>query len=325
MKISVVVPVYNVEEYIEKCILSIMAQVYEGGIECIVVDDCGADNSMQIAEQLIRNYQGDIVFKTLRHQSNLGLSAARNTGLRNATGDYVMFLDSDDELPKDAIKNLSAPINRIIADVVVGEFEIRGKEISLQSAFPPGTMLHNNEILHSYASHQWPMTACNKLYRLGFIKDNELSFYEGIIHEDELWSLEIASLAQTLYFTGAKTYIYKIHSGSITTQSTLSKKIETFSVIYEVFYTFARCKLAQDSTDVHQILQNLLISILKLAKKDKILFRRTYIKLRKATLDSYWHMMRLNGLKYKRDIRDFHRLLPTSIAAEWEWILIRRL
>jgi glycosyltransferase involved in cell wall biosynthesis len=73
-----------------------MRQTYEGDIECIVVDDCGTDGSMGIVNKLILEYNGPIMFKILHHTHNRGLSAARNTGISNASGDYLLFLDSDD-------------------------------------------------------------------------------------------------------------------------------------------------------------------------------------------------------------------------------------
>ena len=89
--ISIIVPVYNVEPYVEECIHSVMRQTYTGPMECIVVDDCGTDNSMAVVEGLIANYKGPISFKVLHHKHNRGLSAARNTGMDAATGDYYFF------------------------------------------------------------------------------------------------------------------------------------------------------------------------------------------------------------------------------------------
>ena len=95
-KVSIVIPVYNVEPYIEECLQSVMRQSYRGEIECILIDDCGTDNSMGIAVQLIEEYNGPIDIKVMHHEHNQGLSAARNTGIDAACGDYIYFLDSDD-------------------------------------------------------------------------------------------------------------------------------------------------------------------------------------------------------------------------------------
>lgn len=81
MLVSIIVPVYNVAEYIESCVRSVMTQTYDGGLECLIFDDCGTDNSIAIAQQMIENYQGSIDFKVIHHEKNRGLSAARNTGM----------------------------------------------------------------------------------------------------------------------------------------------------------------------------------------------------------------------------------------------------
>ena len=106
MKISIIVPVYNVELYIKECFESIAAQTYKGEIECIFVDDCGQDDSVAILEKLIAEYHGPIQFSIVHHEHNKGLSGARNTGIRKAKGDYLYFLDSDDTITPDCIEKL---------------------------------------------------------------------------------------------------------------------------------------------------------------------------------------------------------------------------
>ena len=119
--ISIIVPVYNVALYVESCIRSVIRQTYDGPMECIVVDDCGTDNSMDIVEKLVAEYDGPISFKVLHHEHNRGLSAARNTGMDEAKGDYLFFLDSDDELTEDCIEKLTTPLRDEQYDMVLGD------------------------------------------------------------------------------------------------------------------------------------------------------------------------------------------------------------
>ena len=107
MKVSIIIPVYNVAPYIKRCLDSIVAQTFQN-IECILVDDCGTDNSKEIVQQYIDNYQGYIQFKIIHHEKNLGLSGARNTGIRIATGEWLYFLDSDDAVTPNCISSLLA-------------------------------------------------------------------------------------------------------------------------------------------------------------------------------------------------------------------------
>ena len=104
-KVSIIIPVYNVSDYIERCIRSVMEQTYQI-IECILVDDCSPDDSITKAESLIRQYGGSVEFVILRHDKNIGLSGARNTGINHSTGDYLYFLDSDDEITPICIESL---------------------------------------------------------------------------------------------------------------------------------------------------------------------------------------------------------------------------
>ena len=97
VSISIIIPVYNVEAYIRRCLESVMTQEFAGAtVECILIDDCTPDGSMTIVEEMVTNYDGPISFVLLKHKENRGLSAARNTGILHAKGDYVFFMDSDD-------------------------------------------------------------------------------------------------------------------------------------------------------------------------------------------------------------------------------------
>lgn len=107
--ISIIIPVYNVAPYIEKCLETVISQSYEN-LEIILVDDCGSDNSMDIVRDFCSSHIGNFVL--LNHERNRGLSVARNTGVKHAKGDYLFFLDSDDELPKDAIRNFVQYLNK---------------------------------------------------------------------------------------------------------------------------------------------------------------------------------------------------------------------
>ena len=111
MKVSIIIPVYNVSPYIERCIKSVMNQTYQD-IECILVNDASPDDSIDIAKLLIENYDGPIQFQILSHGHNRGLSAARNTGIDASTGDYLYFLDSDDEITPDCIKLLMDEVKK---------------------------------------------------------------------------------------------------------------------------------------------------------------------------------------------------------------------
>ena len=107
-KVSIIIPVYNVVDYIERCWKSVNAQTYSD-IELIFVDDCGTDESISKLETLISEGSRFPV-QIIKHKKNRGLSAARNTGIEASSGDYVYFLDSDDDLVPSCIEELVAPL-----------------------------------------------------------------------------------------------------------------------------------------------------------------------------------------------------------------------
>ena len=112
IKVSIIIPIYNVASYVERCIRSVMNQTLTKEIECIILDDCGSDNSIDIAENLISEYVGCIDFRILHHDFNRGLSAARNTGIDSAKGEYIYYLDSDDKIVPDCIEKLVSSVKK---------------------------------------------------------------------------------------------------------------------------------------------------------------------------------------------------------------------
>ena len=123
-KVSIIIPVYNVASFIIQCLDSVRSQSYTN-LEVILVDDCGTDNSMAVVQEYLKHHSFTEV-KILHHTHNRGLSAARNTGLEAATGEYVFFLDSDDELTDDCISVMAEPIEKFYHDFVIANYEVKG-------------------------------------------------------------------------------------------------------------------------------------------------------------------------------------------------------
>ena len=105
LKVSIIIPVYNVAPYIIRCLDSIYNQSYPN-LEVIIIDDCGTDNSMAIIDSYLTSDQHDIT-RIIHHHKNQGLSIARNTGINNANGEYLYFIDSDDYITSNCIKTLA--------------------------------------------------------------------------------------------------------------------------------------------------------------------------------------------------------------------------
>lgn len=239
MKVSIIIPVYNVSAYIEGCLKSVMGQTYDC-IECIIVDDATPDDSIEKCEKMITTYHGPIQFSILHHEHNRGLSATRNTGTDAATGDYIFYLDSDDELTPDCIEKLTSPViidSRI--EMVIGNYAIRsydgvvtpsdqrimqGKEKHLMSSEEIRDCYLGKKDFYGYA---W-----NKLIRKDILARNQIKFKEGQLFEDNLWTFYLMKFLCNLYVIPDVTYIYNIRPGSITTNSSRKKFSYHMGLVY---------------------------------------------------------------------------------------------
>ena len=123
-KLAPMFGVYNVEKYVAECLNSVISQTYDHSkIECIIVNDCTTDDSMDIVYEIIKKYDGGMSFIICRHEHNEGLSAARNTGIELAKGNYIFFIDSDDYIYPNSLELLlNASKIYGYSDMVVGNF-----------------------------------------------------------------------------------------------------------------------------------------------------------------------------------------------------------
>lgn len=237
VKISIIIPVYKVEPYIERCLRSVITQTYQGDIECILVDDCTPDRSMDIVQQILSSYLGDIEFKIVRHEKNKGLSAARNTGIKVASGEYLYFMDSDDEITPDAIESLSE-FAAMYPEVEIIQGNLYASYTMRWLLMPDKTHLYFSEPKQikklMLSRSQFPTTAWNKLICKSFLLTHELWFAEGLIHEDEHWNFFAAKYIQRLVICPKPTYIYYLNSGSIMNSVSEKSKSSQF-ILLKIF------------------------------------------------------------------------------------------
>ena len=236
--ISVIIPVYNVQNYIIKCLESVAAQTYKGDIECLIIDDCGHDDSIRLAEDFISSYAGAIVFRIIHHEKNKGLSGARNTGIREAKGEWLYFLDSDDYIIAETLGLMMQCVkNTNIELVQAGCFYSNG-----HSPFPqlesnknfPDIIENNSEIVEwLYKQYRLPMTSWNKLVSRNFILNNNLFFEEGVLHEDIPWLFRLGQKLSCIAICKHDTYHYCVRSNSIMGGDNL-KHIKSWSQVLNI-------------------------------------------------------------------------------------------
>lgn len=233
MGISIIIPVYNVEPYITDCLQSVMRQTYQGSLECIIVDDCGTDKSLAIAEKLIADYEGSIEFRVLHHEHNRGLSAARNTGMDAARGEYVYFLDSDDWISDDCIEKLAKPLLQEKVDIVIGDYNSVGEPCCPLRLLLAEGKYHEKGISKIFCDQGVYVMAWNKMYRKKFLQKNHLRFEEGKIHEDEILAFEASCLEKSFYVVRSVTYFYRIREKSIMNDDNQYKRISGYAGVLQ--------------------------------------------------------------------------------------------
>lgn len=316
MKISIIIPVYNVENYIERCLRSVISQRYQGQIECIIVDDKTPDSSIPIIEKIIKSYQGKIDFKLIHHTANLGLSAARNTGLRYATGDYVYFLDSDDEITPDCINILCKPLLNKKYDFVISNYEL-DKDGLPSYVLPISSREYCHNIQKMFLLHQWPSMAWNKLCNLNFLKKNGLYFQEGLIHEDILWSFYLALYAKSFYVCNETTYVYCYRENSIVNEpGKILKHLESFVLILNKMNLVINKESKSVKTFTYCHMNDVLIySLKKYTNFEDPLFKEYYMKYKECIKGMKFSTLLFSiRMNVKYPVKLFHLFCPSKIG-----------
>lgn len=214
-----------------------MQQSYDGEMECLVVDDCGTDDSIPIAKRLIEAYTGPIRFDILHHEHNRGLSAARNTGTLQAKGDYIYYLDGDDELFPNSISLLmEATLKHPGVELVQGYVtSIPHKSHYEMDFLSDVDYIENNKWVrkHFYRQHhRLPVNAWNKLLKKSFIVENALYFQEGLLFEDELWMFHLVKHLSGYCVVHQPTYLHRWgREGSIMSTKTTKTWIHHWNII----------------------------------------------------------------------------------------------
>ncbi|MBP2704800.1 CDP-glycerol glycerophosphotransferase family protein [Microbispora sp. RL4-1S] len=335
-RISVIVPIYDVEPYLSACLESVAAQTWQD-VEVVMVDDGSPDASARIAARFAAR---DGRFRLLR-QDNGGLGAARNTGIRHATGEFLMFLDSDDLLPVHALEYLLASLQRTGSDIAVGNVlrydgrRTRPSALHREIAARPGAHSHitrNRALLRD-------RLVTNKLWRRAFWDARSLAFPEGVLYEDIGVALRAHFLARAVDVLPAPVYVWRERtagSRSITQDQTGPAHLEDrFAAVNGV-----RDFLTEHHLTAHihgwdrVVLESDLTNFLDVLDRAAEPFRERFLDLANAYLDDValpvrdalpalrrveWHLVR------ERRLGDLLRVVAWDREVAPERRLVRRL
>ena len=230
MLFSIIVPIYNVQPYLEKCVTHLREQTLRD-IEIILVDDESPDACPEMCDR----YAAEDGRIKVIHKKNGGLSDARNHGFAAATGEYILFVDADDYIDRDTCQRLSRYAHTG-ADLLLGRAVVEGGECDLRRADVGEEVYSGTEYLKkALRAGKRPMAAWLNAYRREFLLENDLSFKYGILHEDEQFTPRVFLKAGAVVDTGETFYHYMIREGSITQKKDKRKNAEhLFSTFCEL-------------------------------------------------------------------------------------------
>ncbi len=328
IKTSVVIPVYNVEPYIDKCLNSVFGQNQQE-IEIIIVDDGSTDGSMD----LVREYMKEKHNIKIIQQENRGLGAARNTGLKNAIGKYIYFLDSDDLISPDTLETCFQCAEKDNLQVVFFDAfpfldgQDNGGGIQKNLYDRRRIILNHNEVytgssfFQQYVSKKGFLVPVWLQYvNRDFLIKNNIVFQEGILHEDIAYTFKLILLAERIKYLPRLFYQRRIRAGSITQGGVIEKRIEGhFSAINKMIDDLRELGTGGEITKELYYMARLFQYSLalgekrQLAEKLKEMALQCIVKLQTVLRDQGTTGAYFGCMIYKAYIKQFHEENPDII------------
>ena len=277
MKLSIIIPVYNVEQYLQCCVQSVITQTYQD-LQVILVNDGSTDSSGILCDQLA---QQDSRMQVV-HKENGGLSDARNAGLMVATGDYVAFLDSDDVyLLNDGLEQLMALAHAEQPDVLLFQaVDVYPNHQSVRKAYDEAWIAAHSgmEVFHHLVRMQsFNMSACFQLIRRELLEQHQIYFEKGLLSEDVDWSLRLWKYVQRVRAINLPMYGYQHREGSISTTYTI-RNLRSYKHIFAKFVQLYKERVVEAAAELYwqtvmgylaQMYTSCLYAYGQIARKDK--------------------------------------------------------
>lgn len=217
-KVTLSMPIYNVALYVERALLSALNQTFES-IEFLIVDDKGSDNSMDIVRRIISEHPRGKDVRIIEHEKNIGLGATRNTAIDNANGEYLFFMDSDDEITPDCITTLYRSMIEKKVDFIAASYchiDDNGY-MYMKNEYPDMYVFGKEELarLHICNKIRFSITVWNKLYDINFLKDNNIRCVSWHLNEDVYFTTTLLSKTGSCRLISQRTLFYYSRNTSI--------------------------------------------------------------------------------------------------------------
>lgn len=238
-KISIIIPLYNKEQYIGRCIESIQNQSYQD-FEIILVDDCSSDNSIKIIE---KKAEFDNRIKYIPHEKNLGTMKARETGYKNAMGEYIVFVDSDDFLPDNALETLYTEISQSDIDIIKAGFQYVGENTVLKNKIECPLVTGEFspiEIFHYLLKGKIKHNVCSCIFNANLFKYEYHCFDNLTYGEDLILFYELVGNSKKIKTIEAVTYNYYFEGLSATRSPVSAHRFNQLILVHSFRYRFLK-------------------------------------------------------------------------------------
>ena len=288
--ISVIIPVYNVEKYLEECVNSVLVQTYKN-IEIILVDDGSTDSSGQLCDSFAEKHSNIKVI----HQKNAGLSDARTAGLQRTTGKYVYFLDSDDYIAETALEKLCLIAEADASDIVFFDahsFLDENRDAEIKQTYlrmhkymaQSGIIVFKQmQLYEEYHSAVWAM-----LLKREFLLKNSISFISGIYYEDMAFTFEALCLAEKVSQCAECLYFRRYRQNSIMTSKKNIKYFDSTVILYKHILQFIENNKLSENAAVKKYITRISFNVFNnynaLSKSDKKTVAETFSEIKKDIL-----------------------------------------
>ncbi len=309
--VSIIVPIYNVEKYLEQCLLSIQKQTYSN-LQIILINDGSPDKSLKIAKHFCKLDSRFIVHT----KKNGGLSAARNTGIELATGEYIWFIDSDDIIQENAVKIMMESLLKTGSDFVVGcycRFNMFGYKKA--GSWVQEAHIENQEkvTLKEYPDILVNATAWSKLVKYDFLIKNELYFPVGVLYEDQLWSTKLYSSAHSFDILKDVIYDWRVRDDN----SSISQQSKNVDNLSAILIAIEDSLNELNSRGLNEVAQERAVQFLSNNMRE-------YLACLDHTDDVYMERLSEGVISITKHLSLFHwKKIPAHLAAI-EWLLLKK-
>ena len=237
--VSIVIPVYNAQKYLNKCLDSVCTQTYKN-LEIVVVDDGSTDESYKICVDYTKKFKNIRIIK----KSNGGVSSARNRGIDEIKGEYVLFVDSDDWIEKDTVEKLVELYEKFNVDVILfGVAKICKEKIIKCTKYNEVKITEIKKMINKFAElirNEQINSPFNKFFKTEIIKKNNIRFNKNItIGEDLLFNIEYFKMINSMYISNYILYNYRLDNENSITKKYIKNKYEQLSIVREKIKEFA--------------------------------------------------------------------------------------